>query len=209
MDIVEISRMYESNSLLRALVNLIPYAGGSLDVLLSAKWSEYHSKRVEDFINKTQAELAKLQETSLRKDLFESEEFYDLVYRIARDVISSRFDQTRAAYARIIKSAVTGSESFNSLEELVQQISDLREMDFEFLVAINRLILLDQVITGESLSKELAEYGYSILDCERHLYRLEVHGLLDHQRNSLTGRGKTLFEVLPFFKKLVSYLGVE
>ena len=206
MDIVEISKKYEASSLLRALVNAIPYAGGSLDVLLSAKWAQYHSQRVDDFINKMQEELIELQENTVRKDLLESAEFYDLIYRIAQDVISSRFGETRLAYAKIIKSAVTGNESFSSLEDLVQQISDLREMDYQFITAINKLIHSGKVVTGESISNELVGYGYSIMDCERHLYRFEVFGLLDHQRNTLLGRGKMPFEVLPSFNKLVSYL---
>lgn len=209
MDIVEISRKYESSSFLRALVNAIPYAGSSLDVLLSAKWANFHSKRVDDFITIMQAELAELQENSVRKDLLESAEFYDLVYRIAQDVISSRFVETRIAYARIIKSAVTGNDSFVSLEELVQQIADLGEMDYQFIIAINKLSNSRHVVTGESMSNELAGYGYSVMDCERHLYRFEVIGLLDHQRNMLCGRGKMPFEVLPFFSKLVMFLGVE
>lgn len=209
MDVVEISKRYEANPFLRILVNAIPYAGGSIDVLLSAKWSEFHSKRVEDFITKTQTEMAELQETSVRKDLLESPEFYDLVYRIAQDVISSRFDQTRTGYARVIKSAVTGDESIISLEELVQQISDLGEMDIQFIIAIKKLIQSGQIITGETMSIELAKYGYSVMDCERHLYRFGTHGLLDYQRNSLFRRGTMPFDVLPFFHKLVSYLGID
>lgn len=194
---------------MRVLVNAIPYAGGSLDILLSSKWANLHSKRVEDFISKTNEELAELKENSFRKELLESAEFYDLVYRIAQVVISSRFDQTRTAYAKIIKQAVNGNESFISLEELVQQISDLGEMDYQFIEAINKLTHFGQVVTGESMSNELAEYGYSMMDCERHLYRFEIHGLLDHQRNTLMERGKMPFEVLPFFNKLVSFLGFE
>ncbi len=209
MDVVEISKWYESNPFLRMLVNAIPCVGGSIDVLLSAKWAEFHSKRVEDFITKTQRELAEIQEAYLRKDLLESPEFYDLGYRIAQSVISSRFDQTRTGYARVIKSAVTGDDSFISLEELVQQISDLGEMDIQFIIAINKLIHYGQIITGESMSNELAQYGYSVMDCERHLYRFGTLGLLDYQRNSLFRRGTMPFEVLPFFHKLISYLGIE
>ena len=209
MDIVEISKKYESSPLLRALVNAIPYAGGSLDVLLSAKWAQYHSQRVDDFITKMQEELKDLQENTVRKDILESAEFYDLVYRIAQDVISSRFGETRLAYAKIIKSAVKGNDSFVSLEDLVQRIADLGEMDYQFIMAINKLIHSGKVVTGESISNELVGYGYSIMDCERQLYRFEVFGFLDHQRNTLLGRGKMPFEVLPFFYKLVSYLSLE
>lgn len=209
MDIVEISKKYESSPLLRALVNAIPYAGGSLDVLLSAKWAQYHSQRVDDFITKMQEELKDLQENTVRKDILESAEFYDLVYRIAQDVISSRFGVTRLAYAKIIKSAVKGNDSFSSLEDLVQRIADLGEMDYQFIMAINKLIHSGKVVTGESISNELVGYGYSIMDCERQLYRFEVFGFLDHQRNTLLGRGKMPFEVLPFFYKLVSYLSLE
>lgn len=204
--LLKISEKYSSNPFFRALVNAIPYFGGSLDVLLSSRWAEYHSKRVDDFMNKVKIELSYLKENQLKNGPIETEGFYDLVYQIAPKVIESRFDQTRTAYAKIIRSALSGDDAIIDLEELVRQISDFKERDYQFLTAIKELSCTCLDITGNSVSRELSAYGYTPIDCERHLYRFEALGLLEHKRNMLQSRGMMPFEILPYFKKVVTFI---
>lgn len=41
----ELSKKYGGNPYLRSVINLIPYIGGSLDILLTEKWNSfYHTK---------------------------------------------------------------------------------------------------------------------------------------------------------------------
>ena len=208
MDILKISEWYENNPIARIIVNAIPSIGGSLDVALSAKWNLIQKNRVEDLLQKLSDELADLKEQVLDKNVLESEEFFDLIYGIARIAVSNRSPEIRTASARILKASFIEGEKIVNLEDLVRQLSDFREKDIVFLRAVKRLFDGNQRVTGSVLSTEVKEYTASPIESELQLYRFEAMGLLDHPRNSLIGRGLMAFEKLPLFDKMVSYLGL-
>ena len=208
MNALELSKRYDNNMIVRTIVNLIPHIGGALDTVLSSKWKHYHSIRVEDFLNKLGTELSTLNDNVVNKQFLESEEFYDLIYRIVSNAFSSRYPETRTGYAKVIRGAICQEESVSTLEELVGQIADLREKDFLFLPRIKSFFEANKVVSGNTLAEELREEGYSPYELELHLYRFENLGLLDHPRNSLMGRCKTTFQKLPLFDKLISFLDI-
>lgn len=208
MSIQEISRWYESNLIARILVNAIPKIGGSLDVALSSKWDKIQKKRADDLLQKLEIELADLKEQMLDKSVLESEEFFDLVYEIARMAVSNRCPEIRTASARVLKASISKKEKIVNLEDLVRQMSDFHEKDIVFLRGVKRLFDEEQKVMGSTLSAEVTEYGSSPIDCEIQLYRFEAMGLLDHPRNMLCGRGLMSFEKMPLFDKMVSYLGI-
>ena len=134
---VEISKLYEDNLLARVLVNAIPYIGGSLDATLTSKWSGYWKQRIEELLIETEKELASINERMIDKDFIESEEFYDIVSKIANDVTSSRCREKRVGYAKIIKSALLKEDTIANLEDIVAQITNMREKDLIYLKIIN------------------------------------------------------------------------
>lgn len=205
MSYQEIIQKYEGNTVLRLIVNLIPYVGGSLDLALS-KWSQIKQRRVEDLLDAICVELKGIQETAINKEYLESEEFYDLVYQIANNALANRCPETRKAYAKVVRSAVLNEESTANLEDIIRQIEDVKEKDIFFLRAVKDVISSGTDLTGDALS--MIVFGYDSLECELMLYRFEDLGILDHPRNMLIGRGKMAFHKLPLFDKIVSYLGL-
>lgn len=205
MSYQEIIQKYEGNTVLRVIVNLIPYVGGSLDLALS-KWSQIKQRRVEGLLDAICVELNGIQETAINKEYLESEEFYDLVYQIANNALANRCPETRKAYAKVVRSAVLNEESTANLEDIIRQIKDVKEKDIFFLRAVKDVIFSGADLTGDALSMKVS--GYDSLECELMLYRFEDLGMLDHPRNMLIGRGKMAFHKLPLFDKIVSYLGL-
>jgi hypothetical protein len=206
MGFLEISKWYESNPVARIIVNAIPRVGGSLDVALSNKWRQYHNNRIDDLLEKLQQELSDMKEQTIDKSVLESECFYDLVYGIAQLAISNRCSETRTASARIIKTALSESERMIDLEDLVRQISEFREKDYVFLKSINQLFKDRKEVTGDTVARVVKNYGYSPLESEIQLYRLEGIGLIDHPRNMLTQRTKMCFYKQPLFDRISYYL---
>lgn len=208
MGFQDIIQKYEGNTVLRAIVNLIPYVGGSLDVALN-KWSQIKQRRVEELLGSINEELKGTQEAAINKDYLESDEFYDLVYQIVNNALANRCPETRTAYAKVIKSAVLNEETTANLEDLVRQVAEIREKDLFFLQKVKNLLSSGTDLTGVNLFYGVLGAGntYDPLECERMLYRFENLGLLDHPRNMITGRGMMVFDKLPLFDKLVSYLG--
>lgn len=208
MNALELSKRYDNNTIARTIVNLIPHIGGALDTVLSSKWTHYHSIRVEDFQKKIVTEISTLNENAVNKQFLETEEFYDLIYRIVSNAFSSRCPETRTGYAKVLRSAICQEEKMSTLEELVCKIADLREKDILFLRRIKSFFESNKVVSGNTLAEELREEGYSPYESELYLYRFENLGLLDHPRNTMVGRCNTTFQKLPLFDKIISFLDI-
>lgn len=208
MDMLGISKWYEENPIARIIVNAIPYAGGSLDVALSSKWNKYNNDRIIEMLEKLEAELADLKNSTLGIRVAESEVFFDLIRQIAPVVTQSRCPETRTGYARIIRSALTRSESIPDLEDMVRQISDFREKDIICLRYLKQLYDSGQIVSGTVLSQTIKEFRLTPIEFESLLSRYENLGLLDHPRNRITGRGNIAFEKSRLFDKMVDLLGL-
>lgn len=201
----DIIQKYEGNTVLRVIVNLIPYVGGSLDVALN-KWSQIKQRRIDELMGAINEELEGIQDDLINKSYLESDEFYDLVYQIVNNALANRCPETRIAYAKVVRSAVLNEETTANLEDIIRQVEGMREKDLFFLRALKSLLLSGRDLTGEALSSSIT--GYDSLECERMLYRFENLGLLEHPRNMMTRLGTMVFHKLPLFDKLVSYLGL-
>ena len=201
----DIIQKYEGNTVLRVIVNLIPYVGGSLDVALN-KWSQIKQRRIDELMGAINEELEGIQDDLINKSYLESDEFYDLVYQIVNNALANRCPETRIAYAKVVGAAVLNEETTANLEDIIRQVEGMREKDLFFLRALKRLLLSGRDLTGEALSSSIT--GYDSLECERMLYRFENLGLLEHPRNMMTRLGTMVFHKLPLFDKMVSYLGL-
>lgn len=210
MNYQDIVQKYEDNTVLRVIISLIPYVGGSLDIALINRWSQIKQRRIEDLLAAIGTDLKGIQESSIKKDYLESEEFYDLVYQIVNNALSNRCPETRKAYAKVVRSSVLNEETTANLEDIIRQIEVVREKDIFFLRVVKSILNSGQDLTGEFLSIAVVREScsYDPLECERVLYRFENLGLLDHQRNLLIKPGTMKFNKLPLFDKLVYYLGL-
>ena len=201
----DLIQKYEGNTVLRVIVNLIPYVGGSFDVALS-KWSQIKQRRVDELLDAINDELKGTQEAAINKAYLESDEFYDLVYQIVNNALANRCLETRKAYAKVVRSAVLNEETTANLEDIIRQVEGIREKDLSFLRTVKIVLNSGRILTGVTMSLVIPEYDSS--ECERMLYRFENLGLLDHPRNMIVGIGNTVFHKLPLYDKLVSYLGL-
>lgn len=198
---------YEDNLIARMIVSAIPYIGGSVDIALTSKWEGIRQKRIEDQLQKITESLSDLTDKlpDQIQQVVESEPFYDLIYQIADNAIKSRCSETRIGYARVIREAVEHSDRIPDLEEIVYQISDMRQTDFILLKAIKELFDTDSTVSGETVSARIP-LGYSPKICERRLLRFEYLGLLDHSRNMITRVGGLSFEKTDLFDRLIKFL---
>jgi len=207
MGLTDITKHYEDNTIARVIVNAIPYIGGSVDILLTQRWTSIRQQRINDLLEKISLELSEIKETAITKEMLESEEFYDLVFQIASNAISSRCNETRVGYARVIKSALSQEETITSLEDIVRQISGLMQKDILYLKTIKAMFDEGDSVSGITVSHMPSIHNTDI-EAELQLYRFENLGLLDHPRNMLNGRGKMAFHKMPLFDVVVSYLGL-
>lgn len=206
--LTELSRKYENNIVARAIVNAIPYIGGSLDIALTDRWNKYCQERLGDFLHKLSNELEEIDEKKLNKDFINSEGFFDIVCNIVKDVITSRLEDKRIIYVKMLKEALEQEQNISDLESLISQIEDLKEKDIIFLRYIQGFAdEPDKVITGENMFMFIADpINFDIEEVTRMLFRFAYLGLLDYAMNTLTLRKKIKFTTTRLFGKLSQYM---
>ena len=67
----DIQNFYEGNLLAKVIVNALPHIGGSIDALLTHKWTQIQQQRINDLLEKISAELADLKDTAISKSILE------------------------------------------------------------------------------------------------------------------------------------------
>ena len=198
---------YENNTIARIVINAIPYVGGSIDVALSSRWSGIQQRRIKEQLDAISKALSGLEDrlALIEHDTDGSERLYDLLYQIFDNSIKSRCSETRHGYAGVLRDAVIDKNLIPDLEEVVYQISDMRERDLVLLRVVKDLFNKEEKVSGDTVSSSI-QHQYNSIECERHLYRFENLGLLDHPRNMMTKRGTMAFEKTEYFDRIIGYL---
>ncbi len=75
------AKTYADNTALLTAVTAIPYVGGPLDVLFSAKGQKMTHTRILTLLDELKQAMAEVEEESVRKEFLESEEFFDLTMK--------------------------------------------------------------------------------------------------------------------------------
>ena len=95
------SLRYSENLELRTAVQLIPYIGGALDMIISAEGIRIQKERVENFLNELKEGMNKLSEEKIDKEFLESEEFFSLFQMTIEKVIRN-YEKQKIGYFRNI-----------------------------------------------------------------------------------------------------------
>ncbi len=123
------SKYYEDNTVLRTLINGIPYVGGSLDVIFAYKGRKIIQERLNVLLGDLKSEMEKVKETQIDKDYLESEEYFDLLITALGKATKTRRKKKIALFAKILKNAVLVDKDkvHNKPEDYLSTITELTE----------------------------------------------------------------------------------
>ena len=113
------------NPLIRALIQLIPYAGGSMDTLMMAQVERIKVQRTRAFFD----ELSR-GEVELNEELIESEDFLHCFFVSWDAGVKARRREKTALFARLLKSAFTENHPRN-IDEFEEFASILDDLSYE------------------------------------------------------------------------------
>jgi hypothetical protein len=124
----EQSFQYSDATWLRAIVTAIPYVGGSLDLIFGHRGQVTARRRIEKMMVNLKAELESVNESSIRCDFLESEEWLDLVrLAVERGARIRNTDHIRAI-TKILKGVATDEiTSTGHAEDLIEVLGALRD----------------------------------------------------------------------------------
>ena len=119
---------YNENKIFRAIINAVPYIGGSLDTLMTSDIQKKSMERFENFINLFSKEISEIKQDKLDYNFLKSEEFYDLYIQTLNLVIKTRLREKIRAYSKILASSlITETQNEINPEDIVNIIGNLTE----------------------------------------------------------------------------------
>lgn len=121
------SMAYSDAWYIRALMQAIPSAGGSLDVLLSELGTQFRQKRLETFINDFSLRLGGLEKKIEDQVSNHPEELFDLMRSLLQGSDETRDDEKRKLFANILLNQIERENTFEESEivtRLLRQCSD-------------------------------------------------------------------------------------
>jgi hypothetical protein len=210
------SEVYAENTVLRALINVIPYIGGSLDILFASKGQKIIQSRLTQILEDLKAEMNLLQEDMVDNEYLESEEWFDLVCRGFEAAAKTRDREKILLYSKVLRGAVTiQNREESSPEEYLDILAELTPKEIEVArVIYNQQSDRPQTIENELLWaiqkgwKQLSEQC-SILkeDLSFVLLRLQGSGLIHEITGTYVGYEGGVYIITESFRKLMRYLG--
>lgn len=204
----ELSKKYSDNSLIRSVVNIIPYIGGSLDLLLTDKWNKFYQRRIENMLEQISNDIAQI-EGRIDDEYLNTEEFFDIIFKILKEATQTRLDDKRKLYSKVLRDSISKRKSNITLESIIDIITNLNETDLFFINRIDNFMKVNKIkeyINADGISTYHPSDYEDINEIIRILYRFSYLGLLDYETTSLTKRRFIKFTKTPLFNLISEYL---
>ena len=216
-----LTEVVNKDPLVLASISAIPYFGSTLATFFSAKWLEIYQKRTEALFDKFGEDLYELNEQTIKKDYFDTNEGIDLLIKATEQSAKTRSEYKRALIARILAGATSpdAGRGEYSPEEYLNIVADLTEKELEIartIYTLQRDISPTELesnnkaetwrLCRESISKE-HDIETKVLSLP--LNRLHSAGLLDLFYVLYPGSPAPTYWVSPIFKNLMEFLRLE
>jgi hypothetical protein len=123
------SKKYAESTSLRALVQLVPYVGGSLDMLFAGAGSKIQISRIEDLLRQLQDQFSKLQ----ARPEYDEEELFDIVIMAMENATKARAAEKRKIYASIVVKHVSENRDIEESEMAMRVAASLEVVHLKIL----------------------------------------------------------------------------
>lgn len=134
MTFSEIAEKYTEDTPLRIiLTSILPVFGPSIDLALSSYADKIYKKRLEIALDNLNNEVKDLQQSSMSKDFFQSEEFFDIFRLYLEKSIRTRQNAKIQYYARLLTESIKFPEKIEQGEQDIEKISSLSVLDLQIM----------------------------------------------------------------------------
>lgn len=123
----KLSNKYIDSSLLRALIQAVPYAGGSLDTLMSESGQKFKEQRIENLLGHLSKEIEKIGSKQPVPNNSNSEELYDMMLFALEKSTRTRSEEKRKRFAKILANQISSPIDWDVADSIIRIISELSE----------------------------------------------------------------------------------
>jgi hypothetical protein len=178
---------YEKQAWLRALVQVVPVAGGSLDTLLAWRAVHLNNQRIERLFTAISERLEKIEAGKLDEQFIQSEEFFELFRTCTETVVRTASSQKR----QLVADFLAGTIQRGVVTELSQQIAE----DIQVLQDLHLQILADLAIepiaeVNSYPSRRLQEMPEAVY--QKGIADLERLGFLNYTNAAIVGPSRIM-----------------
>ena len=217
--LIEASKMYGDQTIVRTMINAIPYVGSSIDLLLSSAGHKFTIKRIEKFIDALKEEISRLKEAQINKDFLNTEEGFDLIIKALNSAARTRHQEKLNLFALIVKSALTKDKFYEEDEpefflKIVEELSinefkvakylyELKEMKKEKLDENNAN---KKGMTNDASVLSQCHPEFDENELVSTFVRLERIGLIKELVGTYVGYSGGVYLVNPLFRRLMNFI---
>jgi hypothetical protein len=206
---------YSENTVLRAVVNAIPWIGGSLDVLLSAKGQAIVHDRIMTFLDILHRRMAQVEAVLARQAQLESPQFFDTIVAGFEAAARTPDVDRQEHIAAILAGSVAGP--WNASLEPRQAIAILRDLTPGQL-QLARTIYATQSGSPTDKQNELqwalsvgwqtirTTLGLSLSDFQTGCIMLQRAGLIREIAGAYVDYTGGVYVITPVFRALMDYV---
>lgn len=120
------TELLNKDPLTLAVISAVPYFGGTLTTLFSAKWLKLYQERTRLLFQQLGEQLNNLDEQTINKGYFDTDEGVDLLIKAVEESTKTRSEEKRDLIARVLCGAVIDyKQDTYAPEEYLYLISEL------------------------------------------------------------------------------------
>ena len=123
----KISEQYGDKAWLRAIVQTVPYVGGSIDTLLTSEGQKYRESRIADYISEIASRIEGLESKFENLILTQPEETFDLLRSQIESVDRCRSHEKRKRFANILLNQIDSNSNWDEPETASRILGDLTQ----------------------------------------------------------------------------------
>lgn len=213
------SQLYSDQTAIRALINAVPFVGGSLDVIFVSKGQKLVEQRIYEFIKNLTEELNKVSEDKVDKKYLDSEEWFDVVIKAMNSAMKTRDIEKISWYAKILRGAVVVRDrnAFDP-EAYLQVLTELSPNELRV-----AKIIFEMQKKGPKVGEQELHWAHnkgwdklsekcefiSKDDLEFILLRLQKAGFIREITGFISDYQGGTYVITPTFRKLMIYINEE
>lgn len=201
---------YAQTYWLRALIQWLPH-GGSLDVLLSAKYQDFLQRRIECLAKALLEEIPQELMKKVDKEFLESDDFFSMLITMMEHASKTRSEDKIKAYVKVLRGYVMQEVPIDEAEGFLQTLSELTPTELRLAAIAYRHKKFAVVLpfaggnTGSNTFIEDCSF-VKVEDLLYYMKRLERAGFISEEVGMIIDYEGGAFKITPTFTKIMNLL---
>lgn len=200
--------IYSELTGIRALVNLVPYVGGALDVMLSSKGQTVAAQRFEKMLNELNAEMKKVSDDKVDTAYIGSDGFREDLFDFFRHTQDAKDKERLSMFARILRGKIEKQKPKGFDYERFIRIA--RQLELEDVIFISKVVPLLNAKTTPKKSIALEEIVQALPEFsgvgEYVMRKLQGLGLFREWAGAIMGYAGGTFEMTEVLSEFYNFL---